>query len=293
MTGPPCGDLLLEDRDHAAGRAQHVAEADGDEARLRCGRASAWHVDLGDPLGGPHDGGGVDRLVGGDHHELVDAVSVGEVRDGLGCRRRCSSPPRPGSTPSSARACGRRRGRRPRADRRRRPPPCGRGRVTSAMQGTIIELRVGVAAAPGGSGRGRSRPARPGSAVRGPKRHDLPAELAADAAAGAGDQHHPALRRTSAMASSSRCDRLAAQQVLDGDVADAGEIHPAADDLVEPGDDLDVELRAAAQLGDPADGGTRRVGDGDECLLDPVALPNRPATAVTPRTRRPWMRSPP
>ena len=46
---------------------------------------------------------------------------------------------------------------------------------------------------------------------------------------------------------------LAAEQVLDGDVADLGDVDPPAEDLVEAGDDLDLSSAVLGQLHDPAD----------------------------------------
>ena len=47
--------------------------------------------------------------------------------------------------------------------------------------------------------------------------------------------------------------RLAAEEVLDADVADAREVHLSADDLVDAGDDLRGEPRRVAELLDAAD----------------------------------------
>ena len=47
--------------------------------------------------------------------------------------------------------------------------------------------------------------------------------------------------------------RLAAEEVLDRDLADPRQVHLVADDLVDARDDLGVEPGVAAQLGDAAD----------------------------------------
>ena len=76
------GELFLEQRDDAAVAAEHVAEAGGDEMGL-FGRA-ALNVDFGHTLGGAHHVGGVDSLVGRDHHKFFGAVLDGQVGNVLG-----------------------------------------------------------------------------------------------------------------------------------------------------------------------------------------------------------------
>ncbi len=67
---PAARDLLAKARDHAAGRAEHVAEAHHDELgpALRLQRL-AEH--LRQALGGAHDVGRIHRLVGRDEHEFL------------------------------------------------------------------------------------------------------------------------------------------------------------------------------------------------------------------------------
>src|SRR5208337_2602636 len=62
-------DLLEEDRHHAAAAAQDVAETHGDESRAAIGGIERLDIKLGAALGGAHDAGGVDRLIGADHDE--------------------------------------------------------------------------------------------------------------------------------------------------------------------------------------------------------------------------------
>ena len=78
--------LLAEAGNHGAIRAQHVAEAGGDVARVR-GIGSgvggelgvqALHVHLGRALGGAHDVGGVHGFVGRNHHEFLHAAFAGD-----------------------------------------------------------------------------------------------------------------------------------------------------------------------------------------------------------------------
>ena len=106
-------DLAAEDRDHAARRAEHVAEAHGDEARRD---VVARAVRLDDPLAErlrlAHHRLRVDGLVGRDEHEPLDAELDRDLARSSASRACCSAPTRAGSPPSAARACRRRRGRR-------------------------------------------------------------------------------------------------------------------------------------------------------------------------------------
>ena len=79
------GDLPAEDRDDRAGGAEHVAETDGHEARAtaQAGLQGTEH-ELGETLARAHDVGRVDGLVRGDEDELLRAVLGGEVRDDPG-----------------------------------------------------------------------------------------------------------------------------------------------------------------------------------------------------------------
>ena len=87
--GSARGNLLLEIGNDGAVAAEHVAEARGDELG-GAGVAGVQfveqrlHVDFGDTLAGTHDVGGVDRLVGGYHHEALRAVFHRHVSHVLG-----------------------------------------------------------------------------------------------------------------------------------------------------------------------------------------------------------------
>ncbi len=73
----PAGlDLLFEGQHHAAPAAQDIAEAHS-HVGLAAGFGRPMHQQLSGPLAGPHDAGGVDRLVGGDHHEVLDTGRQG------------------------------------------------------------------------------------------------------------------------------------------------------------------------------------------------------------------------
>ena len=88
--GTPCLYLTLEEGYDGAVGAEHVAEAGGDETgrpfhlTLLHGFVKALDVDLTKSLRAAHDVGGVDSLVGGDHHEFLSAVSHGKVGDDAG-----------------------------------------------------------------------------------------------------------------------------------------------------------------------------------------------------------------
>ena len=78
-------DLLLEERDHGAVRAEHVAESGRDELgaalhlAVALGLVQALHVDLADALAAAHHVRRVHGLVRRDHHEPRHAVPHGEV----------------------------------------------------------------------------------------------------------------------------------------------------------------------------------------------------------------------
>src|ERR1022692_1529625 len=69
---PASRDLLLEDRNNATIRAQHVAEAHGDV--LGAPVLQRQKQQFGDAFRGTHDVGRPHRLVGGDHDEVFDSV---------------------------------------------------------------------------------------------------------------------------------------------------------------------------------------------------------------------------
>ncbi len=188
---PAVGDLVPEDRDHRAGRAEHVAEAHGEEAGRRGGagrgpgpparRHASWRPS-------PTSAAPPCRSRSGRTPRLPH--SAGQPADAPRCPGRCSAPPRPGCTPSAARACGRRRGRprpapaarrgsRAPASRRRRRPPA----APTARSGPQ------ASAARGGCRRGRTRRAPAAAAAPGWKRAIWRASSDADRAAGAGDHH--------------------------------------------------------------------------------------------------------
>ena len=77
---------------------------------------------------------------------------------------------------------------------------------------------------------------------------DLPAQLRADRAAGAGDQD-PLAPQVIGDRGDVGVDRLAAEKVLGGGRADVADGDAAADELAHPGEDLDVEADIAGLVG--------------------------------------------
>ena len=82
-------DLFAEQRDHGTVGTQHIAEAGGNELRRRQAfllhlPRQSLHINLADALRAAHHVGGIDRLVGGDHHEALDLVLHGQIGKDLG-----------------------------------------------------------------------------------------------------------------------------------------------------------------------------------------------------------------
>ena len=72
---PTGGDLALEDGDHAAVRAEHIAETHCGENGFR--RTSiVLHDHFAHALGRPHDACGVNRLIGGDEDEARRPICI-------------------------------------------------------------------------------------------------------------------------------------------------------------------------------------------------------------------------
>ena len=78
-------DLLTEQWNHRAIRAQHVSEAGGNKLRLTLDLSildsliETLHVDFADTLRATHYIGGVHRLIGRNHHELLHPIFHGQV----------------------------------------------------------------------------------------------------------------------------------------------------------------------------------------------------------------------
>ena len=98
---------------------------------------------------------------------------------------------------------------------------------------------------------------------------DLPAELGADGAARAGDEHALAPQHAAHRADVG-AHRLAAQQVLDPHLAQLVNADAAVQQLVDAGDDARLHPCLAADAHDVTDLGAGRGGHGDDDLADLV-----------------------
>ena len=188
---PAARDLAAEDRDHAARRSRARCRSgprrSASATSARCPSASTIHSQSA--FDWPITVFGFDGLVGRDEHEALGAELDRASAPASAWRARCCAPPRAGSPPSAARACTRRRGRRPRAvaleDLAHLRARC----CTSASTGThgreaalVDELALDLEE----GGLGVVDEDEPLAAWRA---CDLAAELGADRAAGAGDEH--------------------------------------------------------------------------------------------------------
>ena len=189
-------DLPAEDRDHRARRAEDVAEANGDEARLDLG---APRERLDDPLAErlrlAHHVLRVGGLVGRDQDEPLDPGLDRDLGERPRRERRCSTPPAAGSPRASRRACTRRRGRRPAGGSARRPAASSRGRRSWRAPG-IGGGEVALADELALDLEQRRLALVDQQQPRRAEPRELPAQLAADRAAGAGDEHRLVARRT-------------------------------------------------------------------------------------------------
>ena len=82
------GNLAAEDRHHASGRPQHVAETHRSVGASAPGRCLVFLDDhFCQALGCPHHAGGIDGFVGRNKDEFPRAVPPGETRDNLSPER--------------------------------------------------------------------------------------------------------------------------------------------------------------------------------------------------------------
>ena len=115
-----------------------------DEARLRAA-LEACTISSATRLVAPMTLRGVHRLVGGDQDEVARRRARRRARPRCACRGRCSSSPRAGCAPSSARACARRRGR-PRSGGRRAKTPSSRSLEQDVARARARGATPGMAA---------------------------------------------------------------------------------------------------------------------------------------------------
>ena len=282
-------DLAAEDRDHAARRAEHVAEAHGDEPRRRRRRGAPY--DLDDPL--------AERLRLAHHRLRVDAPC--RSRRARSARRRTRPRPR-------RRCCVAEHVVAHRLERVRLHQ-----RHVLVRGGVEDDARAGSARRPGASSSrlpdvGEHRHAGAGSRARrrararsrrarvsawstrtsrvGADARDLAAELGADRAAGAGDEHGLAgeVRRRSTSRSTSTGSRPSTSSTCDR--ADlAGEVEVAGDQLVQARQRLHRHAlararsrRSAARTSPDADGIAISTSSG-RLLAEDVAAARRSSRA--------------
>ena len=259
------GDLTAEDRDDRAGGPQHVAEAHDRVARVGMVGARRLHRPLRERLRRPHHGRRRHRLVGRDEHERLHADLAGDVGH----------------------------------------DPRGQGVVAHRLDRVALHhldvLVGGGVEDHGGPVRGQHLPhalllaavgqhAGGGAHVpvllelaqdreqvvlgvvhenepAGSDARDLPAQLGADRAAGAGDQHHLAVE-IGPHALQLDPHRLAAEHVLDAQLADlAHHVAAGLEELEHRGQRAHGDGPVAAGLHDARPQGPGRRGDGDDHLV--------------------------
>ena len=210
--------------------------------------------------------GGRDRLVGRDEHEDLDADVAGHARHHpRGERVVAHRLDRVGS-PSGRRACRRRRGRRRSGGARRTPPacappPCSRRaprRCCSACRSSTSSRSISNRLSSAWSSR---------TSRLGPDARDLAAQLGADRAAGAGDQH-AAAGQVAAGQLGLHPHRLAAEHVLHPHLAHlAHELGAVLEQLEDGRHRAHRDAAGAARADDARAQRAGRRGDGDQHLV--------------------------
>ena len=273
---PPVGDgdgaallnLLLEQGHHGAIGAQHVAEPHG--AELGLGILPALENHLTEPLGSAHEVGGIHRLVGGNHHELLCAVLL------------CSPHHMVGAENVVLHRFGG-------AFLHEGHVLMGR-RMEHHLGTVIVKELVNPLLFPDG---GNLHPEVQGVAVfpqqllldvigivlvnvqdnqlPGVMPGNLPAQLAADGAAAAGDQHHLAGEKFGNRLRI-QLHRSSAQQVLNGHVLHLGQAHLTVYQLVQSRQHPHPAGGFLAQLQNLRLGLGRGGGNGKDNLGNPIPL---------------------
>ena len=262
------GDLVAEQRDHAAVGAQHVAEAHGHVFRVAA-QSHVLHDQLRDALGGAHHVGGVDRLVRGQLHVLLHAVFVRAERHvqraahvvlhGLGgavlhqrhvlVRRRVEHHVRPILR-----------------EHRLQPLPVADGadqhlgvQRAAVLLAQLVEQLVGVVLVD----------VEYDQPLRGEAR-DLAAQLGADGAAAARHQHR-AVGQVAADRVHVQLHLVAAEQVGDVHVAHRAHLGLAVHHLGQHRHVAQLAVRLGADVHDPALVHRAGRGNGDDDLVDGVS----------------------
>ena len=298
--GAAPGDLLLEDADHGAVAAQDVAEADRHELRLDILKHPAGAVlirvlkthmgeelrelrglallDLGvealddhltEPLGGAHHVGGVHGLVRGDEHEPLAAMDHGRIGGLVGADHVVLHGLAGAVLHEGHVLVG--------------------GRVVNDLGAVCVEHLEDAAAVPDGADEGDQLQVGvvvlelqlnivgvvlvdvEDDELLGIVGRDLPAELAADGAAAAGNQHPLAMDEVEDLPHV-RLDGLPAQQVLHGHLLHGGHGDLARQELVHAGQLLELAVRLAADVQNVPLLHGGGAGDGQVDLVDAELL---------------------
>ena len=237
----PVADLLLKNRDHAAGRAENIAETSDDETRGR-GVAQSEHIFLGQVLGRAHHACRIDGFVGRNLDEAADIKLVGQVGDAfravnvvfdglarIGLHQRHMLM-RGGVEDDIGSVVD-----------KNLPHPVFIGHIADAR------------AQRPGRGRGLQFPFNRKNPVLAAADHDqgprletehLPADFRSDATPGAGDQDRAAINQGTD-GTGVELHGIAAQKIVDVDVADRN-LRAAVEELFRRGNDLERESRQVA-----------------------------------------------
>lgn len=264
--GPSSADLLLEGGDNAPPAAEDIAEAHGDEGMplsgAGCGRTDDH---LGDALGGPHDGGGVDRFVCGDVDEDLHGMFERQLREVRGAEDVVQH----GFF---------------RVLLHQRHVLVGGGVEDDLRAEAFEDAGQPLAVAHVGDDRGERQAGVVGAQLllyleeavlpppeqdeaRGGEGNQLTDDFAPDGAARAGDEDGSAPDVPGDLVEFEP-DGLAVQQVLDLHVADTGDAHAAGEHLPDARDDTRRNVELCGPLDDGADDVPLRGGDGDQDFVD-------------------------
>ena len=259
---PAPGDLLPEQRHHAASASQHVAKADSDIGQAAPERGGL-HQQLGDALGRAHHTGGIHRLVGRDENKALDTMGLRKPQQ-VGCSFHII-----GYGFSDIHLHQRH------VFVRRSVEDgvwlVGVEHLAEAVEvphvgDDLLEFQSGPLP-PQLIGNGKD------AVLAMPHQYqrlriaarDLAAQLAADGAPGPG-HHHAAATQHLANGSDIGLHRLAAQQVFDVHVTELAHADPTGQDVVEPRDSSRGDSGSAANRQDVANCRAMRRGHGDDHL---------------------------